>query len=62
MLTAMNIRLQLSELDAGTLEMMQARCRGHYNWWVMKLRAGERWNWKNEKRDVGRKPDVRAIH
>jgi hypothetical protein len=52
MLTARKIRLNVSEQDAATLEMMQGKCRGHYNWWVMKLRDGERWNWKNAKKTL----------
>ena len=52
MLTAKKIRLDVSEQDAATLEMMQGKCRGLYNWWVMKLRAGERWNWKRAKKTL----------
>jgi len=37
------IKLELSDQDAATLEFMQAKCRGLYNWWVMKLRNGEPW-------------------
>ncbi len=37
------IRLEISEQDAVTLEFMQAKCRGLYNWWIMKLRNGEPW-------------------
>jgi putative transposase len=40
------------EQDAATLEMMQGKCRGLYNWWVMKLRAGERWNWQDAKKTL----------
>ncbi len=43
MLITKKIRLELSEQDAATLEFMQAKCRGLYNWWVMKLRNGELW-------------------
>src|SRR5215469_14196325 len=52
MLKAMKIRLNVSEQDAATLEMMQGKCRGLYNWWVMKLCAGERWNWRNAKKTL----------
>ena len=52
MLKAKKIRLDVSEQDAATLEMMQGKCRGLYNWWVMKLRAGERWNWKHAKKTL----------
>ena len=31
---------------------MPRTCRGLYNWWVMKLRAGERWNWKRAKKTL----------
>src|SRR5262245_21070669 len=43
MLLCTKIRLQVSEADAEALEFMQGKCRGLYNWWVMRLRAGERW-------------------
>jgi putative transposase len=52
MLKAKKIRLNLSEQDAATLEFMQGKCRGLYNWWVMRLRAGERWNWKDAKKTL----------
>jgi putative transposase len=37
------IKLEVSEQDAATLEFMQGKCRALYNWWVIKLRNGERW-------------------
>ncbi len=37
------IKLEVSDQDAATLEFMQGKCRGLYNWWVMRLRKGERW-------------------
>src|SRR5689334_17948557 len=43
------IRIDLSEQDAATLEFMQGKCRGLYNWLVMRLRDGERWHFKQEK-------------
>jgi putative transposase len=43
MLLCSKIRLQVSEDDAAALEFMQDKCRGLYNWWVMRLRDGERW-------------------
>jgi putative transposase len=52
MLLSKKIRLQVGEQDAATLEMMQGKCRGLYNWWVMKLRAGERWNWRAAKKTL----------
>ena len=52
MLLCRKIRFQVSEQDAATLEMMQGKCRGLYNWWVMRLRDGERWNWKEAKKTL----------
>ena len=52
MLKAKKIRLDVSEQDAAILEFMQGKCRGLYNWWVMKLRAGERWNWQRAKKTL----------
>src|ERR1051326_1872194 len=52
MLLCRKVRLQVSEQDAATLEMMQGTCRGLYNWWVMRLRSGERWNWKDAKKTL----------
>ena len=52
MLLCKKVRLQVSECDAATLEMMQGKCRGLYNWWVMKLRAGQRWNWQEAKKTL----------
>ena len=43
MLLSKKIKLEVSEQDAATLEFMQGKCRGLYNWWVMRLRNGEHW-------------------
>jgi putative transposase len=43
MLVSKKIKLEVSTRDAATLEFMQAKCRGLYNWWVMKLRNGGSW-------------------
>jgi len=43
MLITHKIKLEISSRDAATLEFMQAKCRGLYNWWVMKLKNGEHW-------------------
>ena len=38
------IKIEVGEQDAATLEWMQGKCRGLYNWWVMGLREGsKRW-------------------
>ncbi|MFL5656027.1 MAG: hypothetical protein ACJ8CB_17840 [Ktedonobacteraceae bacterium] len=40
----------MSDQDAQALEFMQAKCRGLYNWWIMRLRDGEKWpGWKEAK-------------
>src|ERR1700692_4621214 len=52
MLLCKKIRMQVSEQDAATLEFMQGKCRGLYNWWVMKLRHGEKWNFKSCKKTL----------
>ncbi len=50
MLLCTKIRLQVGEADAAALEFMQGKCRGLYNWWVMRLRDGERWpGWEEAK-------------
>jgi len=52
MLLSKKIRLEVSKPDAATLEFMQGKCRGLYNWWVMRLRDGERWNFAEAKRSL----------
>lgn len=43
MLLCTKIRLWVNAADAEALEFMQGKCRGLYNWWVMRLRDGARW-------------------
>src|SRR6266571_1732502 len=52
MLISKKIRLEVSEPDAKALEFMQEKCRALYNWWVLKLRAGEKWNLYEAKRSL----------
>jgi putative transposase len=53
MLISKKIKLEVSEQDAAILEWMQDKCRGLYNWWVMKLRDGEKWpGWEAAKRTL----------
>jgi putative transposase len=49
MLKVKKIRLDVNVQDAATLEFMQGKCRGLYNWLVMRLRNGERWHFAEEK-------------
>ena len=46
------IKIEVSPQDAEALEFMQAKCRGLYNWWVMRLKNGERWNVNNAKKTL----------
>jgi putative transposase len=66
MLLCKKIRLQVSEQDAATLEMMQGKCRGLYNWWVMKLRDGERWRCWGAKKTLAESrkfdPDIDQVY
>ena len=52
MLLRTKIKLEVSETDAATLEFMQSKCRGLYNWWIMRLRNGEKWNFKRCKKTL----------
>jgi putative transposase len=52
MLVCQKIKLEISNQDAATLEFMQGKCRGLYNWLVMRLRNGEKWNFKEMKRSL----------
>jgi putative transposase len=67
MLLCQKIKIEVSGRDAATLEWMQAKCRGLYNWWVMRLRAGERWpGWKRAKKTLRASrrhdPDLNAVY
>ena len=66
MLLCRKIRLQVREQDAATLEMMQNKCRGLYNWWVMKLRNGERWRCWDAKKTLAEsrtyEPDLDQVY
>ncbi len=53
MLLCKKVRLEVSEQDAAALECMQGKCRGLYNWLVMRLRDGERWHFAEEKARLG---------
>src|SRR6266568_6428620 len=52
MLLAKKIRIEVSDEDAATLEFMQSKCRALYNWWVMRLREGEKWNLYEAKKSL----------
>jgi putative transposase len=52
MLLCTKIRIEVSPEDAATLEFMQGKCRGLYNWWVGRLRDGEKWNLYEAKKSL----------
>jgi putative transposase len=61
------IRLDVRPQDAATLEFMQGKCRGLYNWWVMVLRNGEKWpGWQAAKKTLQESkvydPELRAVY
>ena len=66
MLLAKKIRIEVSPQDAEALEFMQAKCRGLYNWWVMQLKNGERWNLEQAKKSLQASklydPDLKFVY
>ena len=66
MLLCKKIKIEVSEQDAATLEWMQGKCRGLYNWWVMRLRSGERWNFERAKQSLRESkqydPELRSVY
>jgi hypothetical protein len=53
MLLTTKIKIEVSEQDKKTLEFMQGKCRGLYNWVLGKLRDGEKWpGWKVAKKTL----------
>jgi putative transposase len=67
MLLCKKIRLQVSETDAQALEFMQGKCRGLYNWWVGRLKDGERWpGWTIAKASLQESkvhdPELQAVY
>jgi len=66
MLLCKKIKIEVSKKDAEALEFMQGKCRGLYNWWVMKLRNGERWNLERAKKSLQESkaydPELRFVY
>ncbi len=66
MLLSQKIKIEVSQQDAEALEFMQAKCRGLYNWLVMKLRNGERWNLERTKKSLRESkqydPELRFVY
>ena len=66
MLLCKKIKIEVSPQDAEALEFMQAKCRGLYNWWVMRLRNGERWRINEAKKTLQESkqhdPELRYVY
>src|SRR5260221_3638720 len=66
MLLCKKIKIEVSDRDTEALEFMQAKCRGLYNWWVMRLRNGERWNLERAKKSLQESkaydPELRCVY
>jgi transposase len=52
MLLCKKIKIEVSAQDSAALEFMQDKCRALYNWWVMRLRDGEKWNVYDAKKSL----------
>jgi IS605 OrfB family transposase len=66
MLLCKKIKIEVSQHDAEALEFMQAKCRSLYNWWVLRLKSGERWNFEQAKKSLRQSkqydPDLRFVY
>ena len=66
MLLCKKIKIEVSQPEAEALEFMQAKCRGLYNWLVMRLRNGERWNVNQAKKTLRESkqydPELRSVY
>ena len=66
MLLCKKIKIEVSQKDAEALEFMQAKCRALYNWWVLRLKSGERWNLERAKKSLRESkqydPELRAVY
>jgi len=66
MLLCKKIKIEVSDQDAEALEFMQGKCRGLYNWWIGKLRSGERWNLEQAKKSLKESkaydPELRFVY
>src|SRR5215469_386953 len=67
MLLCKKIKIEVGPEGAKALEFMQGKCRGLYNWWVMKLHPGERWpGWRKAKKTLKASrrydPELNAVY
>ncbi len=52
MLLCKKIRLKITKGDSQAIEFMQSKCRGLYNWWLGRLKDGEKWNLYEAKKTL----------
>lgn len=53
MLFTRKIKLRVTAEDEAALEFMQGKCRGLYNWRIIKLKSGEKWpGWRKAKKTL----------
>ena len=66
MLLCKKIKIEVSKQDTEALEFMQSKCRGLYNWWIMRLRNGERWDLDAAKKSLRESkaydPELRFVY
>src|SRR6266481_3876539 len=66
MLLCRKIKIEVNDQGAEALEFMQNKGRGLYNWWVMRLRNGERWNLERAKKSLRESkqydPELRYVY
>src|SRR5690349_3930166 len=66
MLLCKKIKIEVSPQNTEALEFMQAKCRGLYNWLVMRLRSGERWHFEQAKKSLRESkqydPELRYVY
>ncbi|MBO0781028.1 MAG: transposase, partial [Ktedonobacteraceae bacterium] len=66
MLLCKKIKIEVSQEGAEALEFMQGKCRALYNWWIMRLRDGERWNLNTAKKSLQESkaydPELRFVY
>ena len=66
MLLCKKIKIEVSQQDAEALEFMQAKCRGLYNWLVLRLKSGERWDLEQAKKSLRESkqydPELRYVY
>ena len=66
MLLCKKIKIEVNQQGAEALEFMQSKCRALYNWWVLRLKSGERWNLERAKKSLRESkqydPELRYVY